>query len=599
MSGNPGDLPPVAGGATGTTHAAPGIDDAANHGPSKGVVDGRSVQSMSVRPKATAEAPFIGDAPTEADLYERQDLSQTDGSPPLTSSAFQNVSEIRGTPAGPIVDEAADDSLFIDPGPKPADVQQGGIGDCWDMATFIGIVNRDPGKIRAMMQPDGSGGAAVTFYRRRVTDTWLGFGTPTVDYATEVVSVNNELAFDRSAASAAGTAPATDRALRALANGQPYGHQIHGAQLQAAPAPKARKWFCVVNGTTLEIHRLDVYQMARWAPILEKAAARFAEVYGQYGHGAGVSAEGEKSGGSGYADISGGFPGYTLTMFYGQAGQYTAGGQGGVSSTAWTPANAGSSALLTANQAAFDRLLTLAGRGATYTPGDTTAPIVTARALGGDSGDAAYIPRLDQSITAAVGDPDWANVDPQAQGDVTGVQTAIQAWTAATPDPTPLPSNPPPTGKTRTKQALVAAARRAADPARNPTLIATARSAPVKAMLDLLLIVKNMPVDWSQGSRSVYAGHEYSVLSVSIINTPAAPAGFNIAAMPAMVRPGLYQFVDVNASTVTVMNPHHQNEPDPTGTAADTGGVFTVNLDRFFRLYAAVMSASFDLPGGG
>ncbi len=115
-------------------------------------------------------------------------------------------------------------------------------------------------------------------------------------------------------------------------------------------------------------------------------------------------------------------------------------------------------------------------------------------------------------------------------------------------------------------------------------------------MLDELLVVKNMPVDWSQGSRSVYAGHEYSVLSLELVNTPLAPPGFQLQNMAAATHPAFYQFIDVNASKVTLMNPHHANEPDPSGKAGSTGGVFTVTLDRFFRLYAAVMSADFTIP---
>ena len=205
------------------------------------------------------------------------------------STGLTAIREIRGTVAAPMIEEAADTSLFIDPGPKPDDVHQGFIGDCYDLATVIGIVNRDPGKIKSIMAPDGSGGATVSFYRRQQTPpgavgAFFGMG-PTVEYKREAVAVDNTLAFQRTAGAAAGTAPANERSVKLAANGLPYGHQLQGARLRAAPKPKERRWWADVVGNRLEIHRLDVFQMARWSPILEKAFARFTEAFGQYGAG--------------------------------------------------------------------------------------------------------------------------------------------------------------------------------------------------------------------------------------------------------------------------------------------------------------------------
>jgi hypothetical protein len=597
ITGNPTDIPVATNPAgavtdTGTTHAAPGIADAVNHMPSAAPVAGRSVMEMNVKPKATPLTPIEAETVAEEDLYEVDAASRDASSPP--PAGFSTIDEIRGDPTGPIVDESADESLFIEGGPKPDDVQQGGIGDCWEMATLIEIANRDPGKITGMMAPDGSGGAAITFYRRQVTPpgpigSFFGM-SPDIDYVPEVVQATNELAFNRSAASAAGTAPATDAAVRTVAAGRPYGRSLRGAQLRAAPRPISKKWWAQVVDRRLEIHRLDTYQMARWLPLLEKSGARFSERYGQYGHSGAISSENEKNApNQGYANISGGYPGYVWTMFYGKDGESMAGGTGDTAGTAWNPAASGTSALLSANQAAFDRLLTLAGRGSGHQAGDTTAPMVTARAVNDDI----YINRLGLAIPAATADPDWTNVAPAAQTAVNAVPAAVTAYQSATPDPNPPVSPPPPGSKSVTKQALVTAARACANPP-DATLSDPARSQPIKNMLDLLLVVKNMPVDWSRGSRSVYSGHEYAVLSLNILSTSGGPS--NIHLLPAFMRPALYSQVDVNASTVTLMNPHHGNVPDATGTGPDTGGVFTVSLSRFFLLYAGVQSAQFDIP---
>jgi hypothetical protein len=607
VTGNPQDIAPVAAGPNatpGTVHAAPTIADAEGH-MAPAAAGGQSVTGVAVRPIVTAAAPLEAQTVTASQLYEQG--AAPDPATPM-STGLTAIREIRGTVAAPMIEEAADPSLFIDPGPTSSDVQQGGIGDCWDMATFIGIVNRDPNKIRSMMAPDGSGGATVSFFRRVVTPAPAPPAPapgapppppapPVVSFTAEAVTVDNTLAFDRAtAAPGAPAPPANARAGRvALPDGTTYGFQLHGARLRAAPQPFKRFWWADLVGDVLEVHRRDVYQMARWAPILEKAHARFAEPFGQYGHSGQVASENEKSGGSGYQAISGGFPGYTMSMFYGSAGQYVAGGQGGVDLTTWQP-NMATVALLTANAAAFDRLLLLGGRAATFQPGDATAPVVTARAHGGATGQQQYFTRLQAMIPAARTSPDWPRYTAQARADINAVDTALTAWTNAIPDITPAPAGgQPPNAKTPTAQAVVQAAHRAIhDPTRNPQLSSDRASATTIALSDLLLVVKNMPVDWSQGSRSVYSGHEYSVLSVNIKDTSGAPLAIHSAAVGA-ARTAMYGRVDVDdAQTVKLMNPHHMNEPDATGNRPDTGGEFSVSLRRFFRLFGGVMSATFN-----
>ena len=110
-------------------------------------------------------------------------------------------------------------------------------------------------------------------------------------------------------------------------------------------APKESHWWTVVNGSTLEIHRRDVYQMARWAPLLEKAIERFSQSYGQFGHGQEISGEGEHGGSSGQANISGGWSGHPLSLFYGAVGRGRSGGAGDESATSWAPGQTGAALL--------------------------------------------------------------------------------------------------------------------------------------------------------------------------------------------------------------------------------------------------------------
>lgn len=574
LSGSPGDLTNAAGAAT-TTHAAPTIADAANHTGTVAAAGGQSVEEMRVRPLATQTAPFIGDTAGESDLYEIERSSD-----PLTEGAFQAVDELQGTPAAPVIEEVADNSLWIDPGPKAQDVQQMGIGDCYALATIISVVNRDPGKIRGMMTGDGSGGATVTLYRREVpTGIASWFSDPS--YVAENVAVNQDLAFDRIAPGAAGRRPR-------MVGGVQHGFSVHGAQLIAGTAPHERKWWTEVVGRTLVLHRQDVYQMARWAPLLEKAIARFSQNFGQYGHG-GTMSDGEKSGASGYANISGGWSGNTLTMFYGQAGERQAGGDGDETPTGWA-AGQTASQLLTANSAAFDRLLSLQGRGGAHATGDTTAPIVTATTGVGDPGIDMYATRLQSALPAAQADADFANLSAQSQADVGTALTQANTYMASANNPNPAPATPVPGSKAAAFPAFQTACQTATT---DPTIRDTARSQRIKDALDLLLVIKNMPNDTGGGTRSVYANHVYSVLSVNITGSGMAP---QIHTLPAFIRPVIYPQVDVNASTVTLMNPHHTNAPDTTGASPSATGQFTLPLASFFMLYGSVMSNELTIP---
>lgn len=601
LRGDPGNLAPVPAstgvpGNPGTVHAAPSLQDAANHGPNTATAAGVSVAPRAVKPRATESSPIEMDTPAVQDLYEEAAAPAQPEASTNQSSApdgFSVVDEILGDVTAPMVDEVADNSLFIDPGPTPADVQQGGIGDCWDMATFIGIVNRDPGKITSIMAPDGQGGASVTLHHRvmdpqasrGVVDWLLNNPMParTFHWEPETVVASKDLAFWRGGPPQPG---GDDRAVRQVA-GQNYGHRLRGAQLRAAERPKLRRWWCRVVDRRLEIHRVDVFQMARWAPLLEKAAARFSQAHGQYGGGAPPPNAEKRDPNQGYENLQGGFPGFTLGMFYGQAGEYVAGGRGDESATTWNPAmGTGGAALLGANQAAFDRLLGITNAG----PG--RSPIVTARAHGGDAGDNAYIPRLVAAIGAA-----QAQVPAPSQAAVTTVLTNANAWVGATADPNPMPPTGPPAGsKSATKQTLITSARAIAnDTATHALLLSPSQPAAVTAMVDLLLIIGRMPADTGGRTRSVYSGHEYSVLSADIKMLPGATG--HIAAQAPMLRPAFYPFVDVAGSTVKIMNPHHANEPDSNAAGPADGnvdGVFTVGLERFFRLFAAVMSA--DVP---
>lgn len=395
ISGNPAELTDSKGNPT-TTHASPTVADASNHkAPKAPAVQAHAANVFVVH---GARAPLhlepAGCPVTKAIYAEAEPVSPP---PP----GFSQITQIQGTVEQPNVTEEMSPGLYRGGHPTPGDVQQGGIGDCYFEATLMSLAARDPGKIKSMMKSDGKGGAVVTLWRRQTHHATaveiIAHDAPKFDYIPVEVHVSDQLAFNLNKGKKAG---------------------IHGDQLRAAPTPRASDWWAQVNGSTLEIHRKDVFEAARWAPLLEKAFAQFAQKYGQYGG----ARSGNKAGGSGYADINGGLPQDTLAFLYGpEADKKTI----NVSNTTWAPgAN-----LMAQNKMVVNQLCDLAGGLAGTGPGGSKAAIVTAYTQEGD-----MVNRLGQALPAAIADPDFAKLPAHRQAAMTAVLTAFTVWNVLPPD---------------------------------------------------------------------------------------------------------------------------------------------------------------------
>jgi outer membrane protein OmpA-like peptidoglycan-associated protein len=130
-----------------------------------------------------------------------------------------------------------------------------------------------------------------------------------------------------------------------------------------------------------------------------------------------------------------------------------------------------------------------------------------------------------------------------------------------------------------------------------------ARSAPVRAMMDLMLDLRNIGTDASSGQRNIYGGHSYSVVGVSFVNTAGAPVG--LGGVTGAARVAMFPQVDTTQSWVRLRNPHHGNEPDRLGNNTPTNpgdgppssrasdGIFTMSLEEFFRNFNAVDTGVF------
>ncbi|HEU5058443.1 MAG TPA: DUF4157 domain-containing protein [Kofleriaceae bacterium] len=431
LTGNPAERTDSAGTVL-TRHRSIGVADAAN-APAV-TAAGTTARATNVRPRATQAAPFhVAGAvcPLDSALYE-EDSSAT---PP---AGFTAVTGFSGTTAEPMVTQEAAPSIYIAGTPTAEDVQQGGIGDCYFVAALVSIIGRDPGRVTGMTVADGRGGATITFWRaqprsRGILDRVLG-RDPGRDWIQVAVTVTDDLAVN-----------ITD-------------NRVHGAQVRCAPNPVSQDWWATVVPPNLEIHRKDTFELARWAPLMEKAYARFSQTHGQYG---GADPRG-KSGGSGYNDIHGGFGLEVFYPFYGPLMDDPS-SRPGWASTSYTPGAPGNS-IVAANANVMEHLLLLQGRGTGAAAGDTNAPIVTAAT----SVDA-MIGRLAATIPVAAADPDYVNVDPARQALVTTVGTNITAWQVLPPDPAPTPPGPKALAKAAIGTACGAAIHPGVDDSANQT----------------------------------------------------------------------------------------------------------------------------------
>jgi hypothetical protein len=363
------------------------------------------------------------------------------------------------------------------------------------------------------------------------------------------------------------------------------GFQLKGAQLRASPTANGSKWWGNIAASQLEVHRRDEYDTALWAPLMEKAFAAFTERYGQYGG----SQNEAPAPGSGYNAINGGWSQQAMFIFYGQQADMQGANQGGVQQqqTQWAPG----AQVLAANPRVVDQLLLLQGKPAAPAPGETSAPIVTATSM-----VYALIPRLAAAITTAQGDPDWTNLTAAEKSNITSISVAINTYNALPNDPAGVPNGP----KATARAAIGTSSSTAITAANAPNLLAPARSAPIKSMVELVLNLKNIGTDASPGQRNIYGDHVYSVTSVNFCTTTGVPVPLNTIS-PAQ-RPAFFPTIDTTVSQITLRNPHHGNTPDPTGSGVgpdgptqgvNSSGIFHMNLEQFFRNYTSVESGVF------
>jgi hypothetical protein len=472
------------------------------------------------------------------------------------------------------------DALYIGGSPRMEEIQQGMVGDCWDLAVVGAIVGKDPGKIMSMMTKTPTGVSVTFFHRKTKVELW----PPAIKHVWEPVTVSTsyELPFT---VDVAGRSTATVNGNRA----------IQGSQLYRAAQPLDKHWWVEITGSAASIRSKSFYEAARWAPLLEKCFAMFAAKYGQYG---GTGEDGEKSGGKGFDPLQGGREKDLFGVFYGEAGDISMHPEN-VSSvdTAFTPGGNN----LTNNVPAITQLLPLQGLPDQLPPGVGASPVPLVTAA---TSSETMLTRLRETLTRLMGQPNWdATLSIWTKERIRTMADLLkqraELWPPAGSKGAELNGS-----EEKSNHEIAGQARRTLD-RHDGDDFKELRTDPklggdVTAIVELLFDVMNIGKDHGSGMRSLYPEHAYTVISVKFADTAGKPVVLppTLPANKAELDQALAPVSD-QQSTVRLRNPHHANEPDEIGDN-QTGrsgsgdnpndGLFNMSLASFLLSTANVTS---------
>ena len=550
LTGSPRDMDAGAGLAT-TSHRELTVSDRSTEGVAYGTVAPQRTRAVGVRmvtltvkpesirrkdpPSAPVETAFNGPAPQ---LYE------------VVTGSRGGLEVHVGGP--PIVLETLSDSLFIGGEPRPDDVAQTGIGDCFYLAVITSMAARDPATIKSIIKPAGSG-VTVTFHR---------FDTSSNKWVPQTVDLDRKLAF-RS------------------------GGGLAGAMARFAPA-KSRWWAAAINAggpiPRLEVYQENVFEAALWAPLLEKAYARFAQDYHVYGDAPGAAAllAAIAPGTSGYDVINeGGLERMVYGVLYGSRASTGPGQDQAANLEQLTPG------ALTAT--AVKALLQMKGHG--LGKGETmhvTASISKTEQVRRAKAavDTMYISVMTDGTPEVL---HLRNTVTDANHRLAFRQQLLTLSTAMH-DYLQSSSNGDPADVVSGHETTIGTAAHATSTTAASwtsffyPLQGTTPPPMVPVLLEHLAAVLRLgPVPSSR--MFVFANHAYTVMDVSIIDR------FGQAVSVNDVDAKLAE-ISLTNSTVVLRNPHRGNAPNPTGmaeAAAVSGpGTFQLTLEQFLRHFGRI-----------
>ncbi|HND34304.1 MAG TPA: C2 family cysteine protease, partial [Myxococcota bacterium] len=226
--------------------------------------------------------------PAESELFTEREASDQ------SESGWDYVNTQVGSIEEPFALHEPDPTrMFLDGGPRPDDIQQGQLGDCYFLAALTGIVGKDPSLIEKRMRL-GSGTVTVELFR---------YDSSKADWVLEPITVADSLLHEKT----------SDGGTGSLLSAQPV----------AGQDPTQGSWYADVTDTELSINADFLYPTARWVALLEKAYAQYVEKYGQYGGATGTGSHENKTTDdqgnalSGYEIMNGGVEEFVYALFYG------------------------------------------------------------------------------------------------------------------------------------------------------------------------------------------------------------------------------------------------------------------------------------------
>jgi hypothetical protein len=508
-------------------------------------------------------------------------------------------------------------SLFIDGRPSADDVMQTGLGDCFYLALVASVADRDPGRILRLLPDSGGATFRATFHFQASKQSTRSI--------PRVVELPVTLAYN--------------------------GEDLQGSRFRIVPTGVSR-WTRHEGG----VREQRLYQTALWAPLMEKAYARFAQEHGIYGQLFGGTGK------SGYDVIgdTGGSSHWLASVVYGNdlVERTTHEQMLGAGEPGAEPPSAELVAALArlAGHAKPDETVHLTAGGDEQAMGQQVKRLAAA-IMGGELG-AKLPPALAGHLSALAGAP----VDEAGRVDAAAMRTTANELTDAL---VYLGDAPVVSQRDATRRHLVVlsklscpageqdaiaalpAARRALAPgadalggeamsrtglsggliyelerAQKEFLAETADDDyTVKRLRKLIRLTKDIPGtmapdddhvaalkelradprgshllelatslrnkgDSSPDQRFVYGSHAYAVLAADFRDA----GGRTVPVSPADAAAALPQ-LDATKSLVTLRNPHHENQPDPSATSSPGTGQFTLTLAQFARQFDNVREA--------
>ncbi|MFT7518015.1 MAG: hypothetical protein ACI9MC_000139 [Kiritimatiellia bacterium] len=502
-------------GSAATKHRDVGIDDALNTGtPALGEC---TSADMKIKVNATKAAPKkiegSGTA-SEADLFTKME-GEGEG---------VQIKGFDGTASKPTIQEVPHPTaIYINNTPVIDDIHQAAFADCYFLASLGSATAQDPSFVKNTLM--GAPGPSITVNLNR-WDT----GSSTWKPAPIVV----------------------DRKLVALKGGSDDGKLV-GAGFKVAPQPAESNWWVEVKGDVAYVHRQNVMELGLWAALVEKAYARFAERFGQYGGVRAAAGNSEKSG-AGYDDINGGIAQLSYKVLY-----------GGAATIGFNSVNAGPGTdLVATNLAAIRNLLKVSGDASVP---NTSNFVMTA----GISRDDA-VERCDSYTKSVLGNAKLMKKYKSLKKPLKKLSKVIKSWRSE--------SNT--TKKQKKLKTVSSYAQSICKPGAYPHLHSDTAEKEFQDLNEHLNTVMLIATDKSDGQRFTYAWHSYSVLGAKFRDADNKALAVTVSNLG-----GMSAKIDAGNSTVDLRNPHGKNSPNEDGDQDQSvdDGNFTLSFDQFCRSF--------------